>query len=207
MAVNTAVCAGARRLPVWSGRVIRSLIAGALAIVPNPTRAQPAPVSEYQLKAVFLFNFAQFVDWPPAAFPDPQAPLAICVLGDDQFGNNLDETVRGEKANDRPLIVQRYRRLDDVRGCHILFVSRSENDRLAQIVTALQGRNILTVSDVAGFALRGGMIQFVTDKNKIRLDINLDATKAASLTISSKLLRPATIVAPGTQASAQSSTQ
>jgi hypothetical protein len=166
-------------------------------------RAQSGSVSEYQLKAVFLFNFAQFVDWPPAAFPDPRTPLAICVLGDDQFGSNLDETVRGEKVNDRPLVVQRYRRLDDVRGCHILFVSRSENDRLVQIVTALQGRNILTVSDAAGFALHGGMIQFVTDKNKIRLDINLEATKAASLTISSKLLRPATIVAPDTPSGAQ----
>jgi hypothetical protein len=181
----------------WA-RVTAYLVASALAVVPNSARAQAPPVNEYQLKAVFLFNFAQFVDWPPAAFPDPQTPLVICVLGEDQFGSNLDETVRGEKVNDRPLVVERYRRLDDIRTCHILFVSRSENDHLMQIVSALQGRNILTVSDAAGFALHGGMVQFVTDKNKIRLDINLDAAKAASLTISSKLLRPATIVASST---------
>jgi len=180
-------------------RIVAYLIAGALTVAPNLARAQAAPVNEYQLKAVFLFNFAQFVDWPPAAFPDSQTPLVICVLGEDQFGNSLDETVRGEKVNDRPLVVERYRRLDDLKTCHILFVSRSENDHLMQIITALQGRNILTVSDATGFAQHGGMVEFVTDKNKIRLDINLDAAKAANLTISSKLLRPATIVASSTQ--------
>jgi hypothetical protein len=181
-----------------ANRLVRTIAclmaAGALVVSPNPTPAQSAPVTEYQLKAVFLFNFAQFVDWPPATFPDPHTPLVIGILGDDRFGSTLDETVRGEQVNDRPLVVQRYRRLDDVGTCQILFVSQSENDRLDQIVSALRGRNILTVSDAPDFALHGGMIQFVTDKNKIRLDINLDAAKAASLTISSKLLRPATIV-------------
>jgi hypothetical protein len=178
-----------------SVRVLSYLIAGAVTATPRPAPAQSGPVSEYQLKAVFLFNFAQFVDWPAAAFADPHAPLVIGILGDDRFGNNLDETVRGEKVNDRPLVVERYRRLDEVGTCHILFVSPSENERLDQIVAALQGRNILTVGEASDFALRGGIIQFVTEKNKIRLDINLEAAKAASLTISSKLLRPATIVA------------
>jgi hypothetical protein len=177
-------------------RITLYVVASSLAVARHQVRAQSAPVTEYQLKAVFLFNFAQFVDWPPAAFPDSHSPLVICILGDDRFGGTLDATVRGEQVNDRPLVVQRYRRLDEVGACHILFVSQSENDRLGQIVNALRGRNILTVSDAPDFALRGGMIQFVTDKNKIRLDINLDAAKAASLTISSKLLRPATIVAP-----------
>src|SRR5688500_18247464 len=85
--------------------------------------AQSSTVKEYQLKAVFLFNFAQFVDWPPAAFPDSGAPLAICVLGKDPFGTFLDETVRGERINSRPLVVQRLRFVEEADTCHILFVS------------------------------------------------------------------------------------
>jgi YfiR/HmsC-like len=146
---------------------------------------------EYQLKAVFLFNFAQFVDWPAKAFPEPLTPLIIGVLGDDPFGSYLDETVRGEKVNNRPLLVQRYRRVGEIKTCQVLFISRSENDRLEQIVTGLKGRNILTVGDLEDFALRGGMIQLFTEKNKIRMRINLGAVKAANLTISSKLLRVA----------------
>jgi hypothetical protein len=170
------------------------LIASAMLIVPAQARAQSVPVNEYQLKAVFLFHFAQFVDWPPAAFPDSQAPLVIGILGNDPFGSYLHETVRGELVNGHPLIIQRYRRLDEIKTCHILFITGTETDKLEQVVTALRSRNILTVSDAGNFAEQGGMIQFVTEHSKIRLRINLEAAKSANLTISSKLLRPATIV-------------
>lgn len=159
--------------------------------------AQTAPAREYQVKAVFLFNFAQFVDWPPQAFPEAQTPLVIGILGEDPFGAYLDETVRDEKVTNRPLAVQRYRRVEEIKTCHILFISRSESDRLGQILARLKDRNILTVGDADGFARRGGMIGFVTEKNKIRLRINLEAAKAANLIVSSKLLRPAEIVTPG----------
>src|SRR6185436_524028 len=128
--------------------------------------AQTTPSREYQVKAVFLFNFAQFVEWPPPAFADAQAPLVIGVLGEDPFGAYLDETVRGEKVNNRPLTVQRYRRVEEIKACHVLFISQSEVDRLKEIIATLKGRNILTVGDTDGFALYGGMIRFVTEKNK-----------------------------------------
>ena len=161
------------------------------------SRNAKAQSTEYQVKAVFLFNFAQFVDWPNSAFPEAQAPLVIGVLGDDPFGAYLDETVRGEKVNNRPVIVQRYRSIGEIKSCHVLFISRSEMDRLEQILASLKGQSILTVGDFDGFARRGGMIRFVMEKNKIRLRIGLEAAKAANMTISSKLLRPAEIVAPG----------
>jgi hypothetical protein len=159
--------------------------------------AQTTIPREYQIKAAFLFNFAQFVEWPTNAFQEATTPLVIGVLGEDPFGASLDETVRGEKVNNRPLVVQRYRRVEDIETCHMLFISQSERNRLEQIFAGLKNRSILTVGDLDGFALRGGMIRFVTEKNKIRLRINLPAAKAAGLTMSSKLLRPAEIIGPG----------
>jgi hypothetical protein len=159
--------------------------------------AQTEIAKEYQVKAVFLFNFAQFVAWPTSVFPEAQTPLTIGVLGDDPFDSFLDETVSGEKVNGHPLVIQRYRNLEDVKNCQILFISRSEGDRMEQILTDLKGRNILTVGDMEGFAKYGGVIRFVTEENKIHLRINLEAAKNANLTISSKLLRLAEIVQPG----------
>jgi YfiR/HmsC-like len=158
--------------------------------------AQTGPTKEYQVKAVFLFNFAQFVEWPTNAFPGPQTPLVIGVLGDDPFGPFLDATVRGETVNGHPLVIQRYHRVNEIKECHILFISQSESGRLTDILSGLKGRNILTVGDFEGFAQQGGIVRFVTDK-KIRLRINVDAAKAANLTISSKLLRPSEIVESG----------
>ncbi len=150
--------------------------------------------SEYQLKAVFLFNFVQFVDWTPSAAQDSQPPLLIGILGDDPFGTFLDEIVRGERLGARSIQVRRYRRIADIEECNILFISRSENERVPEILSALKHRPVLTVSDGDGFASQGGIIQFFTDKNRIRIRINLDAAEAANLTISSKLLRVAEVV-------------
>jgi hypothetical protein len=163
----------------------------------TPPGNTPAQSPEYQLKAVFLFNFAQFVEWPASAFPESDTPLGICILGEDPFGGYLDETVRGETVANHPLTVRRYRTVNEIKGCHILFVSRQEQGRVAEIVDSLKGRSVLTVSDAERFASRGGMIRFVTDHNRIRLRINLEAARAAKLTLSSKLLRPAQIVPAG----------
>ena len=83
--------------------LLRAALASALVSSGLGLAAQTPRASEYQIKAVFLFNFAQFVDWPPGAFPDSTAPLVIGVLGDDPFGPYLDETVRGETVRGRPL--------------------------------------------------------------------------------------------------------
>jgi hypothetical protein len=180
------------------GRCAAGLVMWALLFCAGPEASAQTPVSrEYQIKAVFLFNFAQFVDWPSDSFTSPQAPLVIGVLGDDPFDGYLDETVRDEKVNNHPLVIRRYRWVDDIGTCHILFISRSASGQLGEILARLKDRHILTVGDVEDFARLGGMIRFVTENNKIRLRINVDAAKAAELTISSKLLRPAKIVTTG----------
>ncbi len=162
--------------------------AGALA------RAQTPPTPEYQVKAVFLFNFAQFVEWPPKVLGGDQAPIVIGVVGDDPFGPYLDEAVQGERIGTHPLVARRFRRIEDITACHILFISRSEAGHFESMAPRLRALGILTVADFDGFIRQGGIIQFVTVKNKIRLRINVEAAKGASLTISSKLLRPAMVV-------------
>ena len=178
-------------------RSARWLFAAALLGVAAVRAAPPPP--EYQLKAIFLFNFAQFVGWPAAALSNDQLPFVIGVLGDDPFGSYLDETVQGEKIGGHPMVVRRYSRVEDAAGCHVLFISRSESGRMAEIVAALRGRNILTVGDVEDFNQVGGMVRFVTEQGRIRLRIDVQAAQAAGLTISSKLLRSATIVNPERQ--------
>ena len=148
------------------------------------------------VKAVFLFNFAQFVEWPPAVFAGANSPIVIGVLGENPFGAYLDETVRGEKVNNRPVDIQRYQRVDEIQTCHVLFISRSEANRLDQILVSLKDRSILIVGDGDDFVQRGGMIRLATVQNKVRLIINVDAARAAHLTISSGLLRAAELVTP-----------
>jgi len=179
-----------------SGSPVRLALLALLAL-PGGGRAQEPPVTEYQLKAAFLFNFAQFVEWPADAAPDSTAPVVIGVLGDDPFGPVLDETVRGERVGSRGFEVRRFRTAGEVTRCDILFISRSEAGRMGDILAALDHRPVLTVSDADDFDRQGGMIRFVTEHSRIRLRVNLDATAAAGLTLSSKLLRLAEVVGTG----------
>ncbi len=175
-----------------AGVVASFVLVAALLAAPAQQGVAQA-FDEYQLKAVYLFNFAQFVEWSGGA-AQSDAPFVICVLGDDPFKGFLDETVRGETINNRAFLVQRYRKREDIDRCDILFVSHSETARLPDILAAVKGRGILTVSDAEDFARNGGMVQFVTENRRIKLKINVDEARAANLTISSKLLRPAEIV-------------
>jgi hypothetical protein len=154
--------------------------------------AQPA--TEYQVKAAYLFNFGQFVDWPARSNEPPGSPFGICVVGKDPFGQTLDDVVRGESLRGRQLVVRRFRDVREIDDCRILFIARSEADRLDQTLQALRGRNVLTVTDIEGAERRGAIIVLVNHDNRIRMRINLSAAKASNLVISSKLLRPAEVI-------------
>ena len=152
---------------------------------------------EYDLKAAFLFNLAQFVEWPPSAMPPADGPFVIGVLGEDPFGAILDEIVRNETVQGRPIVVQRFRTVDAVGRCQILFISASEDARAREILSALAGRGLLTVGESEPVAAAGGVIRFLVVNNKLRLRINADAASREQLKISSKLLRLAEVVGHG----------
>jgi hypothetical protein len=174
---------------------LQGVLAAIALIAAGPVAA--APASEYQVKAVLLFNFSQFVSWPPTAFTSVDEPLVIAVLGHDPFGADLDAVVSGERVGNRPLVVRRFRDVSEVKQCQILFIHHSEVAKLSAIAAALRGRSILTVSDADDAANRGVVIQFVTEGNHVRLRINVAVARADGLTISSKLLRPAQLIDAG----------
>lgn len=169
-------------------RTIPSLTAALLlaAAEGTPQEAQP---SEYQLKAAFIYNFAQFVEWPPAAFAEATSPLVIGVLGESPFGGALEQTVRGKALQAHPLIIKAFRSpAEATNNCHVLFISASEKRRLGEIVAGLRGTSVLTVGETEGFIEAGGMINFIQHGKKIRFQINNQAAKSAGLKVSSKLL-------------------
>jgi hypothetical protein len=151
-------------------------------------RAQESQPTEYQIKAAFLFNFAKFVEWPPAAFAEATSPMVIGILGENPFRDDLERTIRGKTINNRPLVIKEFRSPAEATNCHVLFISASEKQRLPEIFKGLRGASVLTVGETDRFTETGGMINFVVEGNKIRFQINDAAAKGAGLKISSKLL-------------------
>jgi hypothetical protein len=150
---------------------------------------------EYQLKAVFLWRLAQFTQWPAAAFEHADSPIIVCVLGENPFGDALEQAVRGETAHGRKLLVQQHRGMQEIKTCHVLYITGLVARQVKEISAALAGRSVLTVtdSDSSGRSY-DAIIRFVTEENKINLRIDVKAATAARLVLDPRLLRAAEIV-------------
>jgi hypothetical protein len=166
-----------------------------LAFGASKAFAQTSSPGEYLVKAAFLYNFAKFVDWPSSAFKNDSAPLTLCILGRDPFGEALD-SLKDKTVKGRALVVRRSSRVEDVDECHMLFISPSEKGDLKQILSTLKNSAILTVSELEGFGSMEGMINFVMAEKKVQFEINPDAAQRRGLRISSQLLKLARIVTP-----------
>lgn len=184
---RTHPCRGPRALPRRLAFLAGLFLAAHLPLV-NLAVCGDHPPTESQVKAAYLFNFLKFVEWPADAPADPQANWVIGIVGNSLVGGELERLAVGKSVEGRGLLVKKLRATDDLRGCNILFVSASEEKHLLPILNALQGTAVLTVADFDNFIGRGGMIQFVTEGPRVRMDIDVGATSRARLKVSSKLL-------------------
>jgi uncharacterized protein DUF4154 len=155
--------------------------------------------SEYAIKAAFLFHFAQFAEWPPTAFKDPNAPLTFCTLGEDEFHGALDESISGKTIGNRPLRAQHLKQIEEIEGCQVVFVGVDDKKRILALLASLKDSPVLTVGESEHFAQDGGMIGLCLEENKIRFEINLGSVEHAKLKLSARLLALAKTVIGGSR--------
>ena len=154
--------------------------------------AQGPQAREYEVKAAFLYNFTRFVHWPPEVFNSHPNVITEGVLGNNPFGEAL-RSLEGKVVNGRKLTVLPFKTVQEVKPCHVLFISGSEKNRLSQALKAVGDSSVLTVSEVKGFTEQGGIINFHLKSGRIGFEINVKAAERAGLKISSKLLNLATL--------------
>lgn len=159
----------------------------------SSTHAQSLPL-EYQVKAAFLYQFSKFVEWPTNAFETSESPLVIGILGADPIADAMLSSIEGKEVRGHRVVVKQARSVEELTKHHVLFITSGSVDRMTETLRTLKGTSVLTVSEVEGFAGRGGMIGFITIENKIKFEINPGAAQRANLKISSQLLKLAKIV-------------
>jgi hypothetical protein len=139
--------------------------------------------TEYRVKTAFLYNFARFVTWPEI----PHEQFTLCVLGSNLLGEHT-HTLLDKTVHDRQLRVLHLNGPSMLDQCQVVFIGEAYTQRLHEVMPALRGLPVLTVSDIEGFVARGGMIGFRLIDNRVRFEINTVAANNAGLSISSKLL-------------------
>lgn len=147
-----------------------------------------------QVKAAFIYNFSLFVEWPPHALEDENAPFIIGILGDDPFGESLDNALKGKLLKERRYQIKRSKWISDIADSHILFISPSAVHDMESILNKISGKAVLTIGDYPGLASKGVMVNFYIEDEKVRFEININAVRQAGLKVSSKLLRLGKII-------------
>ena len=174
-------------------RMIRFVLAGVITVClfggsVSGAAAQEQRLGEYQVKAAFIYQFINFIDWPPSSNFNNSPSINLCIIGDDPFGRAIDdmrsETIKGKKP-----AIRRYASYEEARNCHIIFIPASEKYHAGQILKATRKSTALTVGDMEEFAGKGAIISFFIEENKVRFIINTEAAKRSGLKISAKLLK------------------
>jgi hypothetical protein len=179
----------------WLPQTIRLIVLLGMLLQANwRTDAQPAALTEYQVKALFLLNFTKYIDWPTEAFAETNSPITIGVIGQNNFGEDLAKAVEGKSVNGRKIVLLPLESENDWSKCHILFISASEKKRVPDIVAKVKALPILTVGETEQFTQQGGIVNFTKKEGKVRLEIDLNAAQSAKLQISSRLLNVADVV-------------
>jgi hypothetical protein len=160
-------------------------------LLPAAALAQRRALTEPEIKASYIYNFVQFVEWPPQALPGNT--ITVGVLGSSPVGAALD-TINGKPVGQRTFMVRHLGSPREAGGVQILFLSEAERTRLPQVLQAVGNASVLTVGETPGFATAGCAVDFVREGSKVRFEVNQEAATRHRLSLSSQLLRLALIV-------------
>lgn len=174
----------------------RLLLWAALCLALPAWAQTESQATEVEVKAAFLYKFGAFVEWPPSAFANADAPYTIGLIGADDVADELERIAAGRVVHDRPVALRRLQRGESLAGVHVLFVGKAQTARLAEVLAAAKAQPLLVVTEAEAMPL-GSIINFVPVENKLRFDIALAHAERAQLRISARLLAVARKVVPG----------
>ena len=166
----------------------------ALLLFGSVAWAEARAFKEHHVKAVFLYRLSNFIDWPDAAFPDPDSPFTYCAVRSSAVGGALREIVSGKEVRGRSISFVDIGAVGDLTVCHILYIPRSERAKIRNILNNVRYSSVLTVSDTDGFITNGGAMALTRKENRIQIVVNMKALRDTRISVSSKLLRLATVV-------------
>jgi hypothetical protein len=165
------------------------------ALTPFAAAHAQREASEAGVKAAFLYKFANYIEWPAAAFSGAAAPLVIGVVGADPIATELERIVPGRAVNGHPIVVKRVREGEALRGVHVVFIGKDQVS-VAPLIHAAQREGVLVVTDTDRGLEMGSAINFVPAGDRVAFEVSLDAAEKSGHRISARMLSVARRVVP-----------
>jgi hypothetical protein len=182
----------------------RSLLLAALlpaALLVGARVEAQAVTDESRVKAMFVYNFLKFVEWPADAAAGADDPFVVLIIGEGATADATEHFLESKTIGERPLVVRRIRWDQSLAGVRAAFVVEPDARRLQHILEAAAVAGVLTIGEGESFATRGGVIALLVENRKVRFDVDTAAAQTARVRVSSKLLALTRVVRSSTDRS------
>ena len=160
-----------------------------LFLVPGKGRAQDAE-KEASLKAVFLYNFTKYIDWPSL---NNNQYFVIGVVGSTEITNALSQIAKSYRVEGKKMLILYFKKVEEISHCDMLFISGHSGIPVLSAVNQT-GRGTLTVSEEPPGSSSGAAFNFVIKDDKLKFEASLKAINSTGLKISAQLLKLAILV-------------
>ena len=167
--------------------ITRRLLFCAALLITARAGAQ-APLGESQVKAMFVYNFLKFVEWPVDASADAKEPFVVLIIGEGSTADATEHFLESKTVGERPIVVRRTRSEPSFAGVRAAFVVERDGKKLQHILNAATVAGVLTIGEGDDFATHGGVIGLLVENRKVRFDVDTTAAQSSGLRVSSKLL-------------------
>ncbi len=176
-----------RRRSITRRSLLRAVLLAVALLVGVRAEAQ-APMDESQVKAMFVYNFLKFVEWPVAATAGAKDPFVVLIIGEGSTADATEHFLESKTIGERPIVVRRTRSEPSFAGVRAAFVVERDGKKLQHILDAAAVAGVLTIGEGDEFATHGGVIGLLVENRKVRFDVDTTAAQSARLRVSSKLL-------------------
>lgn len=184
-----------RRSTIWL-----VILTGIMLVRPAAAREENDTDTKRAYRAAFVLKFIKFTQWPPDVFENDSDPIVVCVVG-DEVAFHLDKLVQGTVVRGRPIVVrrlhpprqgaeeeQRTAFTDELKRSHVLYIDTEHGDRVAELLGAVAGADVLTISGAQGFVRRGGMLGLSLERGRYVFEANPAAIGRTRVKVSSQVL-------------------
>ena len=157
-----------------------------------------APMGESQVKAMFVYNFLKFVEWPSNPSVGARDPFVVLIIGEGETADATERFLESKTIGERPLVVRRIRWDQSVAGARAVFVLERDERKLHRVLEAADAAGVLTIGEGESFTTSGGVIGLLVEDRRMRFDVDTSAAQSAGLRVSSKLLALTRVVRSST---------
>ena len=144
-----------------------------------------APAQQSMFKALFMFNFAKYIEWPASA---SQSKFVIGVYGNDGIIPELEKLAAARKINNKSIVVKSVKSPSEVPDAHVFYVPASKSGDIADVMSCFNGKPTLIVSDKAGLCEKGAGINYVMLGGKMKFEVNKANVTSHKLKVDPKLI-------------------